>query len=302
MIQPAKGRGMRCARGVVSALLFVLAGIAGAQKPDTRFDRSLNEWMYAVPVTTAAGEEREIIATSFHPDGEGPFPLIVLNHGSPVSGEARANMGRWRRLPQVREFVERGFAVVIPMRRGYGQSGGEWAESYGGCSDPDYYAAGKEAARDILATVARMIERPYVKRDQIIFVGQSAGGIAAIAAASEKPPGLLAVVNFSGGRGGTPKTRPGEPCSPVAMAEAIARFAKTITVPVLWHYVENDKYFSPEHVRGWFAAFEHAGGTGRLVMQPRFGNDGHSLFASIRGIPIWTREFDRFLAEIGLAR
>ena len=287
---------------LAGVLLLVFSGIAGAQSSDTRRDKSLNEWMYVVGVTPAAGEEQEIIATSFRPDGEGPFPLIVLNHGSPVSRDARENMGRWRRLPQVREFVERGFAVVIPMRRGYGQSRGEWAENYGGCSDPDYYAAGKEAARDIIATVNRMIERPYVKRDQVIFVGQSAGGIAAIAAASENPPGLLAVVNFSGGRGGNPKTRPGEPCGSMAMAEAIARFAKTITVPVLWHYVENDQYFSPDHVRAWFAAFEHAGGKGRLVMQPRFGNDGHSLFASMRGIPIWTKEFDKFLSEIGFAR
>jgi dienelactone hydrolase len=283
------------------ALVWVFAAsVALAQ--DVPLAGNLNERVVSVPLTTPAGEQVRLVATTFHPQGAGPFPLIVLSHGSPADGAARAKMGRWRRIPQVNEFIDRGFAVIVPMRRGYGDTGGKWVERYGRCADPDYYGAGREAARDVIAAVKFASGLRFVQRERIILVGQSAGGFASIAAASENPPGLIAVVNFSGGRGGNPKTRPGEPCGSVAMAEAIARFAKTITVPVLWHYVENDKYFSPEHVRAWFEAFEHGGGKGRLVIQPPFGKDGHGLFVSMRGIPIWTKAFDNFLAGIGFTR
>ena len=45
---------------------------------------------------------------------------------------------------------------------------------------------------------------------------------------------------------------------------------------------------------------QNAGAKGRLVIQPPFGKDGHSLFASKSAIPIWTPEFDSFLKEIGM--
>ena len=152
---------------------------------------------------------------------------------------------------------------------------------------------------DLVATVdyARRLE--YVNRERIILFGQSAGGFASIAAASQSPPGVVAVVNFSGGRGGRPDTRPGQPCDADNMTRAITRFAQTIRVPVLWHYAENDRYFAPEHVRAWFGAFEAAGARGTLVMQPPFGNDGHSMFAAAAGLPIWTAAFDGFIRPLG---
>lgn len=45
---------------------------------------------------------------------------------------------------------------------------------------------------------------------------------------------------------------------------------------------------------------QEAGVKGRLVIEPPFGKDGHSLFASKSGIPIWTPEFDSFLMELSL--
>jgi dienelactone hydrolase len=83
------------------------------------------------------------------------------------------------------------------------------------------------------------------------------------------------------------------------MKRAISRYAQTIRVPVLWHYAVNDRYFSPDHVRDWFRAFEAAGATGTLVMQPPFGRDGHNLFAAPAGRSIWTAAFDMFMFRNG---
>ena len=90
-----------------------------------------------VPVVSGV-EQAYIEMTVFKPEGAGPFPVLVLSHGSPRSAEARRAEGRQRMAAQSERFVAMGFAVLVPTRRGYGESGGEWAEAYGRCSAPHY--------------------------------------------------------------------------------------------------------------------------------------------------------------------
>jgi dienelactone hydrolase len=287
-----------------AAVLLTLQFMSGTPWADnSELVSSLHEEIVKIPmVLDGFWGKKEILltATAFRPDGTGPFPLVVLSHGNPPNSFDRPQIGRYRLIPQIREFIQRGYAVIVPIRRGYGATGGDFAEDYFTCSTPQYYDAGLEAAKDIRATVACARRLSYVKPDSILLVGQSAGGFASLAAASQNLPGVIGIINFSGGRGGRPQTHPGEPCSPDRMADTIDRFAKTIRVPVLWHYAENDRYFAPAYVTVWFAAFQRAGGRGRLVIQPPFGTDGHSLFTSSKGIPIWTKEFDRFFDEFGI--
>jgi dienelactone hydrolase len=288
-----------------AALLAAGLPVAEVRGQDDAFDAALNEQVVHVPLEVTDGPVTGrllLTATLYHPAGNGPFPLIVLSHGSPARAADRERMGRHRVLPRIREFVRRDFAVIVPMRRGFGATGGRFAERFGPCDDPDYFAAGVAAAQDLLATVAYATALPLVRRDRVILVGQSAGGFASLAAASFHPAGVVAVVNLSGGRGGRAGAFNGEPCAPERMTAAIARFAQTIRVPVLWHYAENDRYFGPHHARAWFKAFTDAGAPGRLVMQPPFGRDGHRLFASPAGLPIWTAAFDRFLTDIGFGQ
>lgn len=285
---------------MLAVLLMLWAAAAPAE--DGALEARLNEQVVFVPVAGGSGPDSSTVlltATTYRPSGSGPFPLVVLSHGSPANAAARARMGRYRVITRIEALVQRGFAVIVPMRRGYGDTGGDFAERFGRCDEPDFLGGGREAARDLLATIEYAAKLPYVQADRIVLLGQSAGGFASIAAASFNPPGVVAVVNLSGGRGGGSGRHGGEPCSPERMEEVIAYFAKTIRVPVLWHYAENDQYFGPRHVRRWFRAFEQAGARGRLVMQPSFGEDGHRIFASPAGLPIWTAEFDRFLLEIG---
>jgi dienelactone hydrolase len=258
----------------------------------------LHETVVSVPMTEKGifgNSQRELVATTYMPDGDGPFPLIVLSHGSPPNALDRPKVGRYRELAQIREFVRMGFAVIVPIRRGYGATGGSYAEDSGSCRGPDYTSAGNAAADDLLATIAFADKLPQINRNRVILVGQSAGGFASLAAASRAPEGLIAVVNFSGGRGGNPTTHPGEPCSPEKMAETIGHFASTTRVPVLWHYVQNDHYFGPDVVRTWFSAFQASGGQGQLVFEQPFGRDGHGMFAVARSIPIWEPGFQSFV-------
>lgn len=287
-----------CIVGIVCVLFATTAAtaVAGENEP---IATDLHETIVQVPMTvhTLYGDmPRELVATTYTPDGAGPFPLIVLSHGNPVSPHDRAKIGRFRAIAQIRTFVERGFAVIVPIRRGFGATGGEFAEEAYSCRTPDYDHAASEAARDLLATISYADTLPFVDPKRVVLVGQSAGGFASLAAASMAPPGVVGVVNFSGGRGGGPATHPGMPCGPDIMAATLARFGATTTVPVLWHYVENDQFFGPDVVRAWFSAYQGAGAKAQLVMEPPFGHNGHGMFAVDAAIPIWLPHVDTFLA------
>lgn len=138
-------------------------------------------------------------------------------------------------------FVKMGFAVIIPMRRGYGHSEGSYAEEEGECDRARYYEAGMASALDLLATVRFMQAQPCIKAHHIILAGHSSGGFASLALASLGFDGLAGVINFSGGRG----AKADQICDPEALLEAFARFGRTCRVPTLWIYSENDTYFSP---------------------------------------------------------
>jgi dienelactone hydrolase len=287
----------RVGRSALALCVALLAGCAAAPGPAVpRAGASLNEEVVRIP----GPDGRTLVATWYRPGGAGPFALIVLSHGSPFDAAARPAMDRYRVLTPIGAFVARGYAVLVPMRRGFGATGGAFAEGYGTCANPNYLRAGNEAARDILAAMAYGQAQGFVRRDAVILAGQSLGGYASIAAASLQPKGLVAVVNFSGGNGGRPTIAPGEPCRPERLAAAFAAWGARVQVPVLWHYTENDQFFAPRHVREWHSAFAKAGGVGPLVMQPPFGRDGHGVFASTDGVRVWAPAFDRFVAEFGI--
>lgn len=286
------------ALGVLISSITVVALAADSAEP---LATDLHETVVKVPMNEHGlfgDHERNLVATTYMPEGPGPFPLIVLSHGSPPNARDRPNVGRYRELPQIRKFVELGFAVIVPIRRGYGATGGSYAEDFGSCQNPDYTSAGNEAAKDVLATIDFAKTLPQIDRDYIVLVGQSAGGFASLAAASFAPKGLIAVVNFSGGRGGNPSKHPGMPCGPQQMAQTIGYFASTTSVPVLWHYVQNDLFFEPDIVATWFAAFQAAGGRGQMIVEPPFGRNGHGMFAVEDSIPIWLPYFEHFLAPL----
>ena len=228
------------------------------------------------------------------PAGAGPFPLALVSHGSPASAAQRPTMPVPLLRPISDWLLAKGYLVALPLRRGYGESGGGWAEGYGSCKDPDYRQAGLRGAADILDVAAALRSTKAVRPDRLLLVGWSAGGWASLAAASTHPDGLVAAVNFAGGRGGG---QPGGNCLPGRLVEASARYGATTRVPTLWLYALNDQFFEPALARQMFDAFVKAGGRGTFGTLPPFRSDGHQLFADERGRPLWEPQADAFLRE-----
>ena len=235
--------------------------------------------------------------TVLRPEGAGPFPIVVLSHGSPRSAEERRRDGRQRLIAQSEPFLSMGFAVIVPTRRGYGESGGDWAEGYGPCHDPDYYAAGLETARDMRAAVDAVRREPWADTRAIVLAGQSAGGFGSVAASATPFEGLVGVINFAGGRG---SRGPDEVCGEARLVEAMSKYGAAARVPELWLYSANDRFFGPSLARRMYEAFVGAGGAAELVVAPPTGLDGHGYFA--RAMDDWTPRVRAFLRRIGAAR
>lgn len=284
--------GLGLALAVISAP--ALAQQAGPQgEPQGKLRRQV----HLVPLEGGQLMEMAVL----RPAGEGPWPLVVINHGSPGSPAERRTMKPVYSQPS-EWFVGQGYAVALPVRRGYGATGGEWAETYGKCRTADFYWAGLETARDINAAVAYLQGQPFVQRDKIVLVGQSAGGWGVIAASAAPPKGVVGIVNFAGGRGGhlggDTSINANENCSPERLVDTAARYGKTARVPTLWIYTENDSFFDPKLSRSVFDAYVKAGGQGDYKLMPAFGKDGHAYFGGKGGVDTWSVPVRAFLAPL----
>lgn len=253
----------------------------------------LREQLWVIP----SGDPNTVLrATVFRPPDDASQnlrPLVVINHGTSADTRLSVSMPVYYWLS--RWFVERGYVVILPQRRGYGATAGPYLESIGDCADPDHFASGQVAADDIEAVVAYMSRQPFIKSDQTIVVGASSGGWASLALASRNPPGVRAVINFAGGRGGHSLGQPNAVCGEDRLISAVREYGKTARIPTIWFYAQNDSYFGPPLASAMAAAWRGAGGAVDLHIPPPYGDDGHTLVDDKAGWNIWGPALDRFL-------
>lgn len=290
----------------LAAAGFAAAGLASAQS-DVATVATAEEHAYYGPrlveerVRIPSASGRSLAATILRPEGDGPYGAIILNHGVSASARERARESADLLINSAAVFARRGYVVVMPLRRGFGATGGEMAEDPGSCANPDYFRAEANAAEDVMAAYDYARELPYVDGSHMILAGQSAGGMVAIFTAGTRlPKGLVAVLSFAGGRGGDPDSSPGVPCAVEAVGRVFEAVGKNIHVPVLFNYAENDQFFGPKVTRAWFDRFNANGANAEYVLQPSFGKDGHYLFADTLGVRYWLPTVEKFLSHHGV--
>ncbi len=274
--------------GLLSILLLVAASLVPAFA-QTYIIESLH-----IPETAAGAQGLEGLLML--PPGRGPYPLALLSHGSPRDAAERPQLAPQQMLPQMLEFARRGWAAATIMRRGYGLSGGGWAESFGPCDKADYLHAGRAGAADLTAAFAALSQRPDIDAHHMIAVGVSAGGFATVALTENPPPGLVAAISFAGGRGSQSADTI---CDAPALIAAFHTFGQHARTPMLWVYAANDHFFGPQLADQFRQAFAAAGAPVTFVHASAFGADGHKLF-SAQGEAVWTPLVDAFLRRQGL--
>ncbi|MBV9735829.1 MAG: prolyl oligopeptidase family serine peptidase [Acidisphaera sp.] len=287
-------------RLVLLALLACCAGPRGpAPGPTGEASGVWREQSHWIPVQTDEGRVL-LDARICRPLGDAPARVAVINHGAPPLLSARLVMAPQRCEGEVaRWFLDRGFLVVFALRRGYGGTGGSYAETSGPCAAPDYVGSGRVTAQDIAAVVDYATALPYARPDGAVVVGQSAGGWGTVAYDSLPHPKVAALISMAGGRGGWAGGRPGRNCRPDLLALAAGRFGASAGTPMLWVFAANDTFFPPPIAAAMAQAFTAAGGRLDFETVGPFDGDGHALFWGRGGSAVWGPLFERYLAERG---
>jgi dienelactone hydrolase len=230
----------------------------------------------------------ELETRLYAPLGDGPFPLVVINHGK-NPGEPRFQSSS-AFYGQALEFVRRGYAVIAPMRQGFAGSSGFYLSAGSNIED-----TGLAQADDIAAAIDYAKTVPFIDASRIVVIGQSAGGLATIALGSRNPPGVLGLISFAGGL-----RFMNTPGAERNLVVAYGDYGKTTTIPSLWMYGENDSLFPPPLAHRMLDAYNGAGGHAQFVDFGSFGDDAHAMFGSFSGTPIWLPQVEKFLASLGL--
>ncbi len=276
----------------IGAVADPQAGPAGPPLgPDNK-----QEWL--VPITTpATGSHIFLLETVvYRPTGDGPFPLVTINHGKPRGGEAVARTMHPGYFPAAHWFVDHGFAVAVPMRRGYGSSQGDIGDVAGDCGHRDYFTSALLTATEMKGVIAYMQRQSFVDPKNVVVLGHSWGALGALGVAYDPPRGIVGIINFAGGGG---SFAPGQFCAGADRLIAdIARLGTADDIPEVWLYAENDHYFAPPLARAMFEAYRaKARAPIAFVDLPPFDDDGH--FTIMRGDPkIWAPAVDKFLAGL----
>lgn len=222
----------------------------------------------------------------YKPKGAGPFPAILMNHGSeqfPKSGQG-----------VVEPYVNKGYVVFFPHRRGQGYSSSQSDYIMDLINRETATTLGRKFVElqethldDTIAALSYLKQIPYVDTDRIVMIGASFGGIQTVLA-TEKQIGIRASVAFA----------------PAAMAWAslpllqsrLIQAVRLATVPIMLIQAENDYDLTPTKTMA--RELEKANKPHKLLIFPAFGSthaEGHGF--SVRGSNIWGDEVFSFLAS-----
>lgn len=250
-------------------------------------DASRNEQVITVPSDNLHPVKLQL--TLFTPNGSGPFPLAIMNHGSDGSIGAKLNP-RNRSPLAVGYFLSRGYAVALPMLRGY--AGSEGMVEIRGC---DPATVGIDDAKDIYAIIEHLSTLSIIDSRNIVVAGQSFGGWNTLALGTLKHPWVKGLINFSGGMLVSTCSNP-----EYSLAAAAGQFGARTSVPSLWFYGENDKLFPVSLWRAMFERYTAEWGPAELVDYGVFKDNSHMMLGYKEGLAIWVPKVDAFLAKVGL--
>jgi carboxymethylenebutenolidase len=231
--------------------------------------------------------------TLYKPEGKGPFPAVLYNHGSApgmLSKQAFEVLGP--------VFASHGWVFFGPYRRGQGLSAS--AGPYIGDQIADAKNKGGMAAgaatmvrlletdhlKDQLAALAWLRMQSFVSSDRIAVAGNSFGGIEVVLGAER---GSYCAAVDSAGAAQSWEDAP-------ELRALMTRAVRNSRAPIFFFQAENDYDLSPS--RTLAAAMKHAGKEFEIKIYPPYGKstqDGHTF--GYFGSSVWGVDVFRFLDQ-----
>jgi len=242
-------------------------------------------------VVTFPSAELTLHGVLYKPDGAGPFPAIVYNHGSApgmLSKEAFDALGP--------VFAKNGWVFFGPYRRGQGlsASAGKFiGDEIAAATRTGGIASGAatmvrlletDHLSDQLAALAWLRTQKFVNPDRIAVAGNSFGGIETVLSAERGS--YCAAIDSAGGAQSWAQ-------APELQSLMISSVRNSHT-PIFFFQAENDYDLSPSRVLS--SAMRDAGKEFELKIYPPFGpsvQDGHTF--GYFGSSVWADDVLRFL-------
>ena len=266
---------------LLGIFLYLVAAAAQSQSPA---DSAYTEVFYP-------SESLRIQAYLYKPDGDGPFPVVIYNHGSRVGRERRS-------VPF--EYIGRlltraGYAVLVTERRGYGGSDGPtWSEDVGNDRGQRFIARLQEETDDALAALDYLRTLSFTDTKRIGIMGWSLGGIVTMLAVSRSSAFAVAI-----DQAGAALTWDGS----AQVRSALIAAAEKATTPALLLVAQNDR--TTASITTLADIFKKRGVPHRMVVYepftPQQGGGaapapGHMVF-SAQGTYVWERDVLEFLGR-----
>ncbi len=224
-----------------------------------------------------SGETIELAVAIYAPDGNGPFPLALVHHGSTGSGTNARDFEWFFTNDWFADVLNaHGWIVAFPQRRGRGGSDGLYDEGFsedrsqGHSTEARLSLSGADRALiDANAALAALRERADVSDGAVLFSGVSRGGVVALMQAGDQPEDTAGVINFVGG---WTTENPGGPEINPTLFRRVEGYEGT----VLSIYGEDDPFYSIDHSRANLAQIDEVDAESEFhaVAVPGF-NRGH---------------------------
>lgn len=225
-------------------------------------------------------------------------PVIVFGHGKPKGSTTHSTWAWMFSYSKSLDALARlGFVVIAPMRIGQGDTGGPVIEE-SACPNTQHKMVFDYATSQLMQTIDWVAHQPRFDKNNIVYVGQSMGGAAALAIASLNPMNVKLAINFAGGNAGNPQRFPKQPCNQEILSETFAEYGKTARIPMLWIYGLNDYYWGTELPLKWAKEFKSNGGIVEFQQVESNTMEGHDLFR--RSPEVWFPLVSKFLEKNGM--
>jgi carboxymethylenebutenolidase len=275
-----------------AALLVALAAGTANAGADDATGATARSHLVAQQVTlTSSG--LSLVAFLYKPDGDGPFPALIWNHGS----EKRPDRStQFESVASI--FVPAGYVVLAPVRRGHGGSEGHYIVNE--IRQARFLEGSDRAARvavrllesgqldDQLAGLDYVKRLPFVDPQRIAVAGCSYGGIQALLGA-ERGAGYRVAVSLS------PAAQSWE--GNLYLQRRLVQAVQRIDIPVLLLQPAKDASLEPSRVLG--AAAAKAGTPLTAKVYPATGPrdaQGH-CFGGAQGMHVWAEDAKAFIGS-----
>ena len=307
---------MRTAMAIV-VMLLTEAHAARAQGPGAEFVHERDYLFERMEATRSVNDEQDkgtlrLVSYVYRPLKNDRREAVVFSIGS-TGGMIRSpkEPGEGLAPAVVRFFVTRGYTLVVPQRRGRGESSGTYVEECsviaGKCTTAEQLALTERGLREALldtnAAIDQLVLGKLVPRDsKLLLAGQSRGGFLSLMLAAERPSIVKAVINFAGGwQSLQPSLADADFNTRLSLhTPRLAKAARQFTGPSIWIYAVRDPLYRDDAPRLLLDAWREAGGQAEYVAITE-----HSLVnahLALTDASLWGRQMAAFLDRLDKAK